>query len=300
MTERSVRHHGGVNETVSPKAVGIVVHAGRPEACAHASTAARRFAAHGVHVVGIEGEAWTDGAVEMRDPADFGSGLDVVVVFGGDGTFLRAAYLARDQGVPLLGANYGRLGFLSEVEGFDVPTMVDRVIAGTYQVEERMTLTVEVLDSRGEVVGTSWALNEASVERTVPQRLIVLQIRVGERVFANLPADGIICATPTGSTAYAFSAGGPILSPLVDAIVVVPLAPHALFDRTIVVDPREMVTITPVGGDNSCVVTADGHSSLPVPAGGSVRIVRGEAPVRMARLGPFDFYGRVRQKFGLP
>jgi NAD+ kinase len=292
------RHHGAVNAAL--KAVGLVVHGGRPEACANASTAARRFTATGVKVVGIRGDAWAEDGVELRDPADFGSGLDVVVVFGGDGTFLRAAYLARDEGVPLVGANYGRLGFLSEVEGFDVATMVDRVIAGEYEIEERMTLAVEILDAGGEVVGMGWALNEASIERTVPQRLIVLQIRVGERVFANLPADGIICATPTGSTAYAFSAGGPILSPLVDAIVVVPVAAHALFNRTIVVDPRETVSIAPVGGDNSCVVTTDGHVSLPVPHGGSVRVVRGDAPVRMARLGPFDFYGRVRQKFGLP
>jgi NAD+ kinase len=301
--EPSIRHHGRVSGTVGPKgpkSVGFVVHGGRPEACSQASRAAGRFATHGVQVVGLEGEAWNGGAVEMRRPADFGEGLDVVVVFGGDGTFLRAAYLARDQGVPLLGANYGRLGFLSEVEGYDIETVVDRLIAGSYDVEERMTLAVEILDCSGEIVGTSWALNEASVERTVPQRLIVLQIRVGERVFANLPADGIICATPTGSTAYAFSAGGPILSPLVDAILIVPLAPHALFDRTIVVDPKEAVTLTPVGGDNSCVVTTDGHSSLAVPTGGSVRIVRGDAPVRMARFGPFDFYGRVRQKFGLP
>jgi len=282
------------------KAVGLVVHGGRPEACEHATAAARMFAATGVQVVGIRGEAWSDGGAELRDPADFGSGLDVVVVFGGDGTFLRAAYLAREAGVPLLGVNYGRLGFLSEVEVLGVPTMVQRVVAGEYAVEERMTLAVEVLDAGGEVVETSWALNEASVERTVPQRLIVLQIRVGEQVFANLPADGIICATPTGSTAYAFSAGGPILSPLVHALVVVPVAAHALFNRTIVVDPRETVTIAPVGGDNSCVVTTDGRSSLPVPRGGCVRIVRGSAPVRMARLSPFDFYGRVREKFGLP
>ncbi len=284
----------------APKSVGLVVHGGRPEACANASAAARSFAATGAQVVGIRGDRWSDDGVELRDPDDFGSGLDVVVVFGGDGTFLRAAYLARDQGVPLLGVNFGRLGFLSEIESVDVPTMVERVVAGEYLVEERMTLAIEILDGAGDVVARSWALNEASIERTVPQRLIVLEVRVGERVFANLPADAIVCATPTGSTAYAFSARGPILSPLVDAIVVVPVAPHSLFDRTIVVDPRETVSLRPTAGDNTCVVTADGRDSLPVPPGGAVRVVRGEAPVRMARLTPFDFYGRVRQKFGLP
>lgn len=284
----------------TPKAVGLVVHGGRPEACEKASAAARRFAATGAQVVGIRGDRWSDDLVELRDPAEFGSGLDVVVVFGGDGTFLRAAYLARDQGVPLLGVNFGRLGFLSEVESVDVPTMVERVVAGDYLIEERMTLAIQILDADGKLVATSWALNEASIERTVPQRLIILEVQVGGRTFASLPADAIVCATPTGSTAYAFSARGPILSPLVHAIVVVPVAPHSLFDRTLVVDPAETVTLRPTAGENTCVVTADGRDSLPVPSGGCVRISRGDAPVRMARLSPYDFYGRVRQKFGLP
>jgi NAD+ kinase len=282
------------------KSVGLVVHGGRPEACKAATAAARRFADVGAQVVGVRGDTWSDSSAELREAADFGSGLDVVIVFGGDGTFLRAAYLVRDQGVPLIGVNLGRLGFLSEIEVMDIPAMVQRVMAGDYQVEERMTLAVEVRDADGDLVGASWALNEASIERTVPQRLIVLEVRVGERVFANLPADAIVCATPTGSTAYAFSARGPILSPLVDAIVVVPVAPHSLFDRTIVVDPNETVTLRPVGGERTCLVSTDGRESLPVPLGGSVRVLRGDTPVRMARLVPFDFYCRVRQKFGLP
>jgi NAD+ kinase len=280
------------------KAVGLVVHSGRPEACEAATAAARQFAETGAQVVGVRGDAWSDPGAELREPSEFGSGLDVVVVFGGDGTFLRAAYLVRDQGVPLIGVNLGRLGFLSEIEVMDIPAMVQRVVAGDFEVEERMTLSVEIHDAQGRLVGTSWALNEASIERTVPTRLIVIEIRVGGRVFASLPADAIVVATPTGSTAYAFSARGPILSPLLDAFVVVPVAPHSLYDRTIVVDPNETVTLRPIDGD--CVVSTDGRESLAVPRGGSVRVVRGAIPVRMARLVPFDFYGRVRQKFGLP
>ncbi|MPZ88273.1 MAG: NAD(+) kinase [Nitriliruptorales bacterium] len=286
--------------TPSPnKVVGLVVHGGRPTACEAATAAARQLAETGAQVVGVRGDAWSDASAELREPGAFGAGLDVAVVIGGDGTFLRAAYLVRDQGVPLLGVNLGRLGFLSEIEVMDIPAMVQRVVAGDYQVEERMTLSVEVRDEHGGLIGHSWALNEASIERTVPQRLIVLEVLVGERTFASLPTDAVVCATPTGSTAYAFSARGPILSPLVDAIVVVPVAPHSLFDRTIVVDPNETVTVRPVDGDNACVVSTDGRESLPVPNGGSVRVLRGESPVRMARLVPFDFYGRVRQKFGL-
>ncbi len=281
------------------RAVGLVVHGGRPEARRAAATAAEQLLATGAHVVGVRGDDWTSERVELRDPGEFGAGLDAVVAFGGDGTFLRAAYLARDGGVPLLGVDLGRLGFLSEVEASQVPQAVDRLVAGNFVVEERMTLAVAVLDADGAVAGTSWALNDASVERTVPQRLIVLEVRVNDTVFANVPADALICATPTGSTAYAFSAGGPILSPLVDAILLTPVAPHSLFDRTLVVDPRESLSVRPVGGDNACVVSCDGRESIPVPAGGSVRVSRGDMPVRLARLAPFDFYQRVHDKFGL-
>lgn len=282
------------------RAVGVVVHGGRPAACVAAWAAAGRLRATGVEVAGVRGDAWEPERVELRDPAAFSKGLDLVLVFGGDGTFLRAAHMARDAGVPLLGVNLGRLGFLSEIEVAGVDPMLDRVAAGDYTVEERMTLRVEVLDPDGEVVGASWALNEASIERTVPQRLIVLEVLIGQRLFVNLPADAVICATPTGSTAYAFSARGPILSPLVDAIVMVPVAAHTLFDRTLVVDPREQLSLRPTGGQNACVVTTDGRESISVPAGGSVQVARGETPVRMARLGPDDFYGRIRTKFGLP
>lgn len=296
-------------EVSPPKAVGLVVHGGRSAARAAAAGAARALADTGLAVVGCAGDGWEKdnnpemqavrGALEVRQPGAFGSGLDVVVVFGGDGTFLRAAYLARDRGLPLLGVNLGRLGFLSEIESSEVSGALERVVDGDFTIEERMTLTVEVHDPAGTVVGTSWALNEASVERIVPQRLIVLEVRVGESVFARVPADAMICATPTGSTAYAFSARGPILSPLVDAILLVPVAPHSLFDRTLVVDPRESVSLRAVDAETGCVVSLDGRESLQVPAGGWVRVHRGDAPVRMVRLGPFDFYGRVRQKFGL-
>lgn len=286
--------------------VGVVLHSGRRDARAAAVTAADTLRTLGVRLVGCEGDGWDDpdaltadlaGVVELRPPGSFGAGLDLVLVLGGDGTFLRAAYLARDPGVPLLGVNLGRLGFLSEIETADMPAALRSIVTAGFDVEERMTLTVEVLDAAGGVIGTSWALNEASVERVVPQRLIVLEVHVGDTMFARVPADAMICATPTGSTAYAFSARGPILSPLVDAILLVPVAPHSLFDRTLVIDPRESLSLRPVDGDT--VVSLDGREALPVPAGGSVRVHRGEAPVRMVRLGAFDFYRRVRKKFGL-
>ncbi|HWB71040.1 MAG TPA: NAD(+)/NADH kinase [Egibacteraceae bacterium] len=279
--------------------IGLVVHGGRPAARTAAHQAAQLLRSPGVELVGCLSDGWSDAHIEERDDADFGVGLDVVLVFGGDGTFLRAAYLARDRGVPLLLVNLGRLGFLAEVEVGDVPEAVGRVLAGDFVVEERMTLTIDVCDAQGAVTGTSWALNEASVERTVPQRLVVLEVRVGETLFAQVPGDGVILATPTGSTAYAFSAGGPIMSPLVNAILLQPVAPHSLFDRTLVVEPGESLSVRPVTEDNPCVVSCDGRQPLRVPLGGEVRVARGDAPVRLARLGRFDFYKRVREKFGL-
>lgn len=293
-----------------PRAVGVVIHGGRSEARDAAARALRVLRDTGVRLVGCADDGWLAGtpelattldAVEIRDASTFGAGLDVVLVFGGDGTFLRAAYLSRDHGeaVPLLGINLGRLGFLSEVEVDDVPAALQRVVAGDFAIEERMTLNVEVRDPGGDRVDSGWALNEASLERVVPQRLMVIEVRVGDTLFTRVPADGMICATPTGSTAYAFSARGPILSPLIEAILLVPVAPHALFDRTLVVDPGESVMMRPVEGQSASVVSLDGRKPLPVPPGGSVCVHRGEAPVRMVRLRTFDFYGRVREKFGL-
>lgn len=282
-----------------PKAVGLVVHGGRPEAIQAARQAATLLLEAGIDVVGCADDGWMHEGIDLRAGSAFGEGVDVVLSMGGDGTFLRAAYLSRDCGVPLLGVNLGRLGFLSEVEASDLKNAVWRIVTGQYDVEERMTLTVQIRDADGVLVATSWALNEASVERTAPQRLVVFEVRVGEVTFAHIPADAVICATPTGSTAYAFSAGGPILSPRVDAILLVPVAPHSLFSRTLVVDPRETLSVRCSRRDDGCVVTCDGHQTLTVPSGGWVRVGRGERPVRLVRLGPFDFYERVRDKFGL-
>lgn len=275
------------------------MHGGRQQAVDTAARVSATLATLGVGVVGIKSDGWTDGNVDWRSPESFGDGLGVVVALGGDGTLLRAAYLARDHGLPLVGVNLGRLGFLSEIEAAQVDELMPRLVAGDFDVEDRMTLAVSVHDAQGRQVGTSWALNDASVERIQPQRLIVFEVRVNETVLANVPADAVILATPTGSTAYAFSAGGPIMSPLVDAILLTPVAPHSLFNRTIVVDPNESLSVRPVAGQATCVVSCDGRESLTVPPGGSVRVSRGEVPVHMARLGRFDFYQRVRDKFHL-
>lgn len=286
------------------RTVGLVVHGGREVARTAARQAAEMIGGSGAQPVVVADDGWSQEtlnrlSIEQRAPTDFAKGLDVIVVFGGDGTFLRAAWLARDCEVPLVGVNLGRLGFLTEIESDEMNDALARLLSGGYHIEERMTLAVSVHGPTGEVLSTSWALNEASVERTEPQRLIVLRLEVGGTLVTDVPADALICATPTGSTAYAFSAGGPVLAPTLSAMVVVPVAPHTLFDRTLVVDPTEQVKISPVGGENVCVVSLDGRETLRVPEGGWVAVSAGEVPVRLARLNSFDFYERLRSKFRL-
>ncbi len=282
-----------------PRVVGIVVNSGRSEARELAGRAVARLTDEGLRVLGYEGDHWPRGSVETRSAAEFASELDVAVVFGGDGTLLRAAWLARDRGVPLIGINLGRLGFLSEADAADADAALTQVCEGRFSVEERMTLEVVVRDADGAEVDRGWALNEASIERVSPQRLVVFEVRVGPTTLAHVPADAVICATPTGSTAYAFSARGPILSPALDAILLVPVAPHSLFDRTLVVGAAETLVVAPRDGVSEVAVGLDGRESLPIPHDGWVEVARAEQPVRMVRLGSFDFYARVRDKFGL-
>jgi NAD+ kinase len=286
---------------VPARTFGIIVHPERRDARTAATTAASTVRNAGLRVIGCKQDDWRADTLEVVPADEFAAQVDVVLVFGGDGTFLRAAYLARDAGVPLLGVNLGRLGFLSECELQEVPDALERLMEGAYHVEDRMTLTASVLGPDGDLIAESWALNDASVERRDPQRLIVLDLTIGQTRLTSIPADALICASPTGSTAYAFSAGGPIVSPLVEALMLTPVAPHTLFNRTIVVDPDEIISIrpSPSAKQNPCVVSMDGRESLPVPPHGEVRVTRGRAPVGMVRLQPFDFYDRIREKFGL-
>lgn len=231
--------------------------------------------------------------------ADGVAGLDLVVSLGGDGTFLRTAHLARDHGVPVLGVNVGRLGFLAEVALADLATALARVADGDLAVEERATLEVEVLGPDGAVRRRDWALNEVAVEKAARQRLVRLDVELDGSLFTRVAADAVIVATSTGSTAYALSAGGPIVSPAVEATLVVPVAPHSLFDRTIVTGPREPVEIALASDEDAALVTCDGRDPTELVPGGRVRVVGGGRPVRFATLGPPGFFALVRRTFGL-
>ena len=227
--------------------------------------------------------------------------IELAIVLGGDGTILRAAELVREGGAPLLGINMGHVGFLAESERDDMDDAVARVIARDYRVEERLALAVRVKDAAGEVVHETWALNEATVEKASRERMLEVVIEIDGRPLSSFGCDGVVVSTPTGSTAYNFSAGGPVIWPSVDAIAVVPLSAHALFARPLVVGPEASVAIEMLARtDGSGVLWCDGRRSHDLPPGARVVARRSSRPVRLARLHPPAFTERLVQKFHLP
>lgn len=287
--------------------VGLVVHAGRPASREVAVEAARTLNELDVEVVATVGGEIADDELPgelahlapIVDPSDLADEIELAISLGGDGTFLRAAHLCRDADVPVLGVNLGRLGFLAEVERHDLGPVLRAVAAGEYRIEDRATLTMEVHDADGGFLASDWALNEVAVEKTVRQRLLLVDVYFDGTFFARVPADALILATATGSTAYALSAGGPIVSPQVAATLVVPVAPHSLFDRTVVAGPEEVVRVELLEGQASGLASCDGRSPVPLGPGGTVTVVGGARPVRLARVGLIDFPTLVRRKFGL-
>ncbi|MGL4305708.1 MAG: NAD kinase [Mycobacteriaceae bacterium] len=226
-------------------------------------------------------------------------GCEIVLVLGGDGTFLRAAELARSAEIPVLGINLGRIGFLAEAEAEHLYEVLDQVIHKKYQVESRMTLDVLVrVDS--EIVGKGWALNEASIEKRTRFGVLEVVVEVDGRPVSAFGCDGVLVSTPTGSTAYAFSAGGPVVWPELEALLVVPSNAHALFARPMVTSPESLIAIEIDADGHDAVVFCDGRRELVVPAGGRIEIVRGEFPVQWVRLNSAPFADRLVHKFALP
>ncbi|XPP26599.1 MAG: NAD kinase [Leucobacter sp.] len=221
--------------------------------------------------------------------------IEIALVLGGDGTILRAAELLRGSGCPILGINLGHVGFLAETEPHDLGFTVDRVLAGAYQVEERITLEVRAT-LEGQVIAESWAVNEASVEKL--GRMLDVGIGVDGRPLSSFGCDGVVLATPTGSTAYSFSAGGPVVWPGVEALLMVPLAAHALFNRPLVVGPDSTLTVKMTDGE--AVLWCDGRRRMELPAGTVVEARRSELPVRLARIDEAVFTDRLVNKFHLP
>lgn len=252
----------------------------------------------------LQSQLASTGATATRLPFDEDGGsiargaFDLVVSIGGDGTFLRAAHVASAAGCPVLGVKVGRLGFLTEVEPSAAPTIIERALAGQVRIEERLAVTAE--PAGGVMFEPQWALNEIMVEKRARHRLIRLDVRVDGAYVTTFSADGVIAATPTGSTAYSFSARGPIVSPSVPCLVLTPVAAHMVFDRSFVLGADQVVTIEVVG-DEPGLLSADGRESIELPVGSRLIIRAADQPSLFVRGDPASsFLARVREKFDLP
>ncbi|MFM2384151.1 MAG: hypothetical protein RL166_25 [Actinomycetota bacterium] len=226
--------------------------------------------------------------------------LELVIVLGGDGTILKAAELVRDSATPLLGINLGHVGFLAESERDGLDDAVKRVVAKDYLIKERLTLDVGVYVDGKEVFRT-WALNEVTIEKSSTEKMLEVVLEIDRKPLTSFGCDGVILGTPTGSTAYGFSAGGPIIWPSVEAISVVPISAHALFARPLVVSPRATVAVEVLQRSNgSGVLWADGRRTWHLPPGARVEARKSDVSVRLARFRQGPFNERLVRKFNLP
>lgn len=290
--------------TTTTRAIAVLLHPDRPQALRAGRLFVARMAEHGIRCL-----LFSDDLARMRHwvpTADLAavedaSSAELAVVFGGDGTVLRAAAWAHPRGVPLLGVNLGHVGFLAELEPSDQAYIIDHVLERDYQVEERFTLKISVTDIDERLVWESFAINEVSLEKIARERMLSVLVSIDERPLSLWSCDGVLVSTPTGSTAYAFSAGGPVIWPDVQAFLVVPLSAHALFSRPLVLAPESTVDLTLSDHGNQVgVLWCDGRRTFDLPEGARARIVRGDRPLYIARLGEQPFTSRLVRKFGLP
>ena len=271
-----------MNEVQGLSRLGLVAHPDRPQAAALVAATIAWCAAHGMD------------AVEVDEPDALD--CDAVLSFGGDGTMLRAVDLVAERGLPVLGVNCGQMGYLTEVEPEALTDALERLRAGTFTVSERTVLAVTV-GSAGPAAGTWTALNEAVLEKPHPGKLVRFEVVINGAPFTSYAADGVIVSTPTGSTAYAFSAGGPIVSPRLACFLFTPVSPHMLFDRTLVLDDRDALELHVT--DRPGVLTLDGRELGELEPGATVRCECGTRPARVITLAPRDFHQILKAKFGL-
>ena len=229
-----------------------------------------------------------------------GEDLDLVMVLGGDGSILRAAEIVNGNPAPILGINLGHVGFMTEAERSEIPAVLDAVAEGKFSTSERTTLEVKVWQE-GREVFSSWAINEVAVEKSARERMLEVVLEIDARPVSSFGCDGVLVSTPTGSTAYAFSAGGPVVWPNVEAFVVVPLSAHALFARPLVIDPESTVAVEVLRrSPGSGVLWCDGRRTFDLGPGARIEVAKRPVPVKMVVLDNAPFADRLVRKFSLP
>ncbi|VXB62525.1 NAD kinase [Nocardioides sp. AX2bis] len=291
----------------APRRVLLLAHTGREAAREVALAALTALTDHGMVVrlltdeaSDLDVEASRPGVELTSSPDDASRDCELTLVVGGDGTILRAAEITRASGTPILGINLGHVGFLAEAEHDDVASTIAAIVARDYTTEDRMTLDVRVLRG-GEEVAHTFAVNEASVEKASRQRMLEVVVEIDGRPLSRWGCDGVVCATPTGSTAYNFSAGGPVVWPSVEALLMVPISAHALFARPLVAAPDSLLAVEVLDhAEGAGVLWCDGRRAVDLPPGARIEVRRGESPVRLVRLTDSPFTDRLVAKFGLP
>jgi NAD+ kinase len=290
-----------------PRRVAVLTHTGRPAAVSAANRLVEGLSAAGI-VTALPAEdlpaidvRHADAVAPLTKPVRIEDGIELMVVLGGDGTILRGAEWVLESAVPLLGVNLGHVGFLAEAESSEIDSIVDHVVQRSYTVEERFTIEVTLREcATEELVWSSFAVNEVSIEKASRERMLEVLVEVDGRPLSRWACDGMLVSTPTGSTAYAFSAGGPVVWPGVDAMLMVPLSAHALFARPMVLSPTstvvvEVIDVSPTHG----VVWCDGRRSAELRTGMEIEVTRGASRLRLARLSQAPFTDRLVHKFGL-
>jgi NAD+ kinase len=293
----------------------LLAHTGREDAREVARAFCKSLTAHGIVVrlladeasdLGLDPvapepgiETVTDAQLHDEDGEGAGEGCELAVVIGADGTILRAAEMTHLAGTPLLGVNLGHVGFLAEAEYDDVDSTIAAIVERRYTAEERLTIDVQVYQGK-ELVTSTFALNEVSVEKAARERMLEVAVEIDGKPLSAFGCDGIVVSTPTGSTAYAFSLGGPVIWPDVEAILMVPNAAHALFSRPIVVSPTSRLAVEVIPeAEGHGIMWCDGRRQLELRPGARIEVTRSDVPVRLARLNASPFTDRLVAKFDL-
>jgi NAD+ kinase len=295
-----------MSELAAPvRRVLLLAHTGREEAREVARAFVKALSSYEIRVRALADEAADldldpDELEIADDETNAADDCELAIVIGGDGTVLRAAEITHGHGTPLLGVNLGHVGFLAEAEPDAVESTVGAIVERRYTSEERLTIDVSVFRD-GELVTSTFALNEASVEKAARERMLEVVVEVDGRPLSRFGCDGVVCATPTGSTAYNFSAGGPVVWPSVDALLMVPISAHALFARPLVVAPSSVLAVEVMARtEGAGVLWCDGRRTVDLPPGARIEVRRGARPVRFVRLHEAPFTDRLVAKFGLP